>query len=302
MPIRQNLETLKRVFETGLPAVSDLYPGAGVGHLVVGIEVPVKRADGTVSFVLTLSPSLDMFETAIRRQQPPISMIIAVLDREGAIVARIPNPKQFVGQHPLPRFMAQFNREREGVLEATSLEQTSVVTAFSHGERFGWSVAIGVPKADLIEPALQSVERTLAAAGVVLGLSVILALVLARQITRPIGLLRRLAAASDLDTVPMPPSTGLREADEVVEALRGAARERHRIGAVAQRVRGALRESEQSFLICSRMVRCRNGSTIRGRCDSLPSTAPQSTPMATRGTSSSRCRSATSDRPRTSNA
>ena len=47
LPVRPNLELLRRAFATGAPAVSDLYMGAIGPRPVVAIDVPVKRDDGS---------------------------------------------------------------------------------------------------------------------------------------------------------------------------------------------------------------------------------------------------------------
>jgi hypothetical protein len=61
LPVRPNLDSMRRVFATGLPAVSDMYMGAIGPRLVVAIDVPVERDDGSVAYVLSTNPQLDDF-------------------------------------------------------------------------------------------------------------------------------------------------------------------------------------------------------------------------------------------------
>jgi signal transduction histidine kinase len=247
LPVRQNLETTRQVFANGEPAVSNLYRGAVGGRPVVAIDVPVKRADGSVAYVLSVNPRLDDFAEVIRQQQLPPGWVVTVYDRKGVIVARTPSPERFVGRSAGEGLLSRMMVEREGVFDGTSLEGISTVAAFSHAGRFGWAVAIGVPRDELVAPTLRSAIRTLAIGGVLLVMSMVLALFVARQITRPIAALRRLASGVDTDVLSGAPSTGLREADEVVRALCAAEESRRQSKQDEQRARVALTASEEKL-------------------------------------------------------
>src|SRR3546814_16692234 len=57
LPPRKSLDSLRRVFQTGQPVLSDLFTGALTDTPVVAIEVPVKRRDGTVVYDLVPNPT-----------------------------------------------------------------------------------------------------------------------------------------------------------------------------------------------------------------------------------------------------
>ncbi|MGC2412817.1 MAG: PAS domain S-box protein [Stellaceae bacterium] len=80
----------------------------------------------------------------------------------------------------------------------------------------------------LTGPAFTAAMRTLATGGLALAIGLTLALYSARRITGPIQSLRRLAATTDRDTWLDPAPTGLREVDEVAQALRAAENKRRR--------------------------------------------------------------------------
>src|SRR3546814_13971623 len=61
LPPRKSLDSLRRVFQTGQPVLSDLFTGALTDTPVVAIEVPVKRRDGTVVYDLVLNPTPNAF-------------------------------------------------------------------------------------------------------------------------------------------------------------------------------------------------------------------------------------------------
>jgi signal transduction histidine kinase len=247
LPVRPNMEATREVFATGRPAVSNFYIGAIGPRPVVAIDVPVKRDDGSVAYVLSTNPRLDDFAEIIRRQRFPDNWIVSIFDRRGVNVARTPNPERFVGQEAGPLLRDRLLVEREGVSESTTREGTPVVAAFSHSGKFGWAAAIGIPRAELVAPDIRAATQTLAVGSILLALSLALALLVARQITGPIAALRRLAAAGDADATIETAPTGLREADEVVRALRTAQENRRRSEHEKEQARAALHASEEQL-------------------------------------------------------
>src|SRR5579872_6645614 len=99
LPARKDLETLQEVFASGRPVVSGVFLGQVVHRPVIAIDVPVKRADGAVVYVLSLNPGLEDFAQVLRRQQLTEGWLTGVFDQQGITVARIPSGEQFVG-HP----------------------------------------------------------------------------------------------------------------------------------------------------------------------------------------------------------
>jgi signal transduction histidine kinase len=253
LPVRPNLDSTRQVFATGLPVVSDFYMGAVGPRPVVAIDVPVKRADGSVALVLSSNPRLDDFADIIHRRRLPAGWIVSIYDRRGVIVARTPNPEQFVGRRPQQEILDRLAGAREGTFENTSRDAIAVVAAYSHSDQFGWAVAVGAPRADVVAPAEGAAKRTLAGGAVLLALSIALALLLARQINGPIAALGRLVAAQDGDVVLNAAPTGLREADEVVRALRSAEENRRRSERDKELAGAALRESEDKLRQAQKM-------------------------------------------------
>ena len=219
LPARREMATIRQVLATGQPAVSDVFFGIVVQQPLVSIDVPVRRPDGTIVHVLSLNPPFDAFGDTIRQQRLPASWLASVVDNLGVTVTRNRDPDRHIGQKVVPAVLERMAVEPEGILVTTSREGIRVVSAFAEIQPFGWSVAMGVPHDELTTPAVHAALRTLAAAAVVFVLGLLLALVLARQVTRPMATLRRLATTGDRAEILEAPSTGLGEADEVLRAL-----------------------------------------------------------------------------------
>jgi hypothetical protein len=89
LPVRPNVEASAQVFKTGVPAVSDLYMGAIGPRLVVAIDVPVRREDGSVAYVLSTNPQLEDFAAIIREQHLREGGIVSIYDRRGVNVGTL---------------------------------------------------------------------------------------------------------------------------------------------------------------------------------------------------------------------
>ena len=222
LPQRPNIEATKQVFATGSPAISNVYLGVAARRYVVSIEVPVRSPEGNIVYSLSIVPQAEAFADAMRRQDLPPGWPVAIFDRQGVTVARNLSPERFVGEKPGPVLLERLLEKQEDVFFNTSREGIALVTAFSRVETSGWTVAIGVPIAELTAPAIEAAMRTLFVSGTVLALGLLLALVVTRQIVTPIAMLRRLAAAEHRGEILTAPATGLSEADEVVRALQTA--------------------------------------------------------------------------------
>jgi two-component sensor histidine kinase len=161
LPLLVDTETVAAVYDTARPAVSNLRRGPVLQRLIVTVHVPVIH-DGRVVYSLSINPTLESFSDIIHQQRPPEGWVISVFDRAGVNVARTPNPERFVGTKASPSFYPVLMSRNEGVIEATSLEGTPLLTAFSKSPISGWSVAAGIPRATLTQPLWQSLATSLA--------------------------------------------------------------------------------------------------------------------------------------------
>jgi two-component sensor histidine kinase len=254
LPVSRQLENLRRVFVTGLPSVSDVYIGAVVQRPLVAIEVPVRRADESVGLVLAMTPTLETFASVIRNQKPAEGWIIAVLDRAGVRIARIPTDDRLVGRPALPDFLAAWSTHREGVVEAITPDGVPVLAAFSRPSDDGWGVSVAIPTAQLTGPALHSAIAATTIALLMFTLGAWLAFGFSRSVTGPISALRRFAATSnDAGGEPSPAmETGLAEVDEVAVVLRAELR---RTRAAQSSLEIALKERTAALMQRDRLLR-----------------------------------------------
>jgi PAS domain S-box-containing protein len=247
-PIRASMETTREVFETGRPMVSNLFDAASDRRPIVAIDVPVKDSAGKVIYVVSANPNLADFAALLQQQLLSPNWVASVFDGRGVNIARIPNGDRFVGHKAAPSFLATLLSQREGILDTTSLEGTPLLTAFTRSERFGWSIGIGVPRAELTGPALASAMNTLAAGAALLAVGLALALYASRRIAAPIESLRRLATAG-ADPLSGPALTGLPETDEVARALLAAEHDRQRSQRAETMLRDGIKTMREGFAV-----------------------------------------------------
>lgn len=217
LPRRQYLENQEKVFASGRPSVSDLYPGPGLERPVIAIEVPVPGPDGQPRLVLALNPTLDTFSAILREYPPQADWAATVLDRSGLRIGRVPGGQELIGTRPPEQFLVERDSRADGVTRVTSAEGVPLLVAYRRLDDTGWTVAVGSPVANLTGPAWRHALVSLAIGGLLLLLCLAVAQRLASSILRPFAALRDLAASKDEARRYAP--TGLREADEVAEAF-----------------------------------------------------------------------------------
>lgn len=192
LPVRNSLDLMRRVWESGRPAVSDLFRGAATGRHFVAVDVPVLRG-GRVVYDLSLTIPLDAFGALLAEQGMPEGWTASIVDSKAAIVAKRPHSDRLVGTKATSALAAGHAAAREGTLDMTTREGVPVLTAFSRSSVAGWSVSIGIPRSELEAPARRAL---LVSAAVVLGVLLAALLTghaLADRIARPVHALARLA-------------------------------------------------------------------------------------------------------------
>src|SRR6185436_20061332 len=120
-----------------------------------------------------LDPRPDTFVDIIRRHDSRRGVVIAVVDREGTVVARWPDSNRYAGKKVAPELLARLKQAPETTFETTTFDGVSVL-------------AVGTPHAAYLGPLWSSVAVIIMAAALVLLIGLVLARLVARQITAPI--------------------------------------------------------------------------------------------------------------------
>lgn len=163
------------------PAVTGFFLGTLTHAPLTAVCVPVELG-GQVTYVLCGSVLLDHLNQTLGRRALPADWIAATFDRTGKIVARSRDAQRHVGQPGVPTLVAALAASDEGTLETITHDGVAVLTAFSHSNVSGWSVAVGAPRAELIAGVKRSIGWLVGAAVAALAIGMWLGLRLADRI------------------------------------------------------------------------------------------------------------------------
>ncbi len=238
------LATDRKVFETGKPVVSDLYVGT-VTHLhLILIDMPVFQDDSVAS---ALSIALDPAHLSqLLAGSTPPQWTASLVDGHGKIIGRSRQPERYLGREATED-LRRASLGQSGTWTGTTLDGMRVLGAYVLSPLSAWRTAVGIPLT-VVEAPLRQLTLIIVSSGLlVFLLSLALASLVSRTITRPIGSLTM--AATRLGRGEKVPAlvTGLREVDEVARALVAAQTD------VASR-ESALLESEERFKAAVRAV------------------------------------------------
>jgi signal transduction histidine kinase len=213
---------VRRVFDTGMPVVSDLIDGAVSGRKIVSVAVPVFR-DGRVVYYLSMRFTPERLREVLVRQNLPPGWVVSIFDKQGTIVARTHDQDKYVGQRGSRELVRRMLQVKEGRIETDTLEGIPVVAVFSRSAVSDWSVAIGIPRATFTEHLWTPFAWIVAGTLVLLIVGILLARKIGARIADAIhGLLGPARALGRAQPVILPPF-GLVEADEVGRELLRAA-------------------------------------------------------------------------------
>jgi two-component system, sensor histidine kinase and response regulator len=234
---------VRRVFENGQPAISDLFAAADIGQSAITLEVPVF-SNGKVIYSLAMGIFADRLDDILRRQNLPPDWITAIFDSSGTIAARTHKPEQYVGGKESASFLRTSAGVSEGVTEVNSLEGIPILSAFNRSPRSGWAIGIGIPKTTLTGNLWRSMSFNAAVTLALLALSIGMARIISIRINRSIRSLHIPALALGTPELLSIPANEIVEVNDVGQALMKA----------SQMIRERVVEREQGELATQEMA------------------------------------------------
>lgn len=213
-----NADLRREMFASGKPSVGDLFVGPITKTPLVRIQVPVFRG-GEIKYALGVGLALESFSEILQGQRLPPKWIAVILDKSGVIVARTHSPERFVGQKAASTALKAMSESRDGTVDFVSREGIPAIAAFSQSEISKWGVSIGIPVAELPLVSNSYLLASGMGALVLLLIGFGFASYQSSQIARAISGLIPPAVALGLGKAPKFPRLGIREADDVAQAL-----------------------------------------------------------------------------------
>ena len=166
----------QRALESRDSAMSDYHIGGITRRAVLTLAQAVLDISGAVRAVAFASLDLDRMNRVIDEGHLPAGSVLTVIDREGRVLVRFPDPEFWVGENiqdrPLARNMQ--TQQLEGLSKSLGLDEVERLYAYrqlSPGSVASPYVIIGIPKAVVYAESERTLRRNL----IGLGLATLLA-------------------------------------------------------------------------------------------------------------------------------
>jgi len=217
-PVVETRALMREVAITGRPSVSDVRTLPYEQAHVITVSVPVVR-DGRIRYVLTADVPVVQIGDYLHAQQLDADWLGAIVDRRGQVLARSRAGERFVARPAAAALVDGIRATPEGSFHGRTLDGADGFTAYSRAPFTGWTVAIMVPRDELL-PAVRRTLGGLLGLGVVLGgLAAGLALLLGRRIAGSMRELSERARALGRGEAPTAVTSDIAEVKEVAAAL-----------------------------------------------------------------------------------
>lgn len=140
----------REVFETGRPALSDIFADALTADLAISLAVPVMR-DGQVRWALSARFEPRVLSRLLASQDVRPNMVAALMDRNKLIVARNTLHERFYGKAATADLQAASRSAAKGTAILTTLESVRVFAAWEQVP-MGWTLTVGIPQSQIDGP------------------------------------------------------------------------------------------------------------------------------------------------------
>jgi signal transduction histidine kinase/ActR/RegA family two-component response regulator len=225
------------VFDSQKPYVSDLRNGLVSNDLVISVSVPIPSSVGK-KYVLNQTYRADHFNRSLALRPIPKTWIVGLFDSKGISIGRNKDAANLTGKPVRPDLYQASLGAFSGRTRHVTRENIAVYSVFTHTERTGWTVAIGVPESEIELAARQAVAYTAAALGLVFALASLGVLILVRRLTRAVTIAESAARTLGQGRIPAVQPSNVSELDMLQLAL-------HDAGTALSRENAARRQLEQ---------------------------------------------------------
>jgi signal transduction histidine kinase len=234
----------------GYPRVSGYFVGPVTRRATVSVDMlvtPAADREYIASQFIEASHFMQVFDNAAI----PSSWVVTVFDADGISVARNHNAPALVGRPVGPELFKASRATPSGMLIHTTRDHVPVYSTYMRAPLSQWTVAIGVPVAEIEAGARQATVFAALAMLAVLGLAIGIAVVLGRRLKASLDQARLAAHGLARGVLPPPRSTGVREVDLLLDALHRTSTD---LG-LERRARQALEDQREGLLRSEREAR-----------------------------------------------
>jgi signal transduction histidine kinase len=256
MPTPSSLEMMRAVAAGRTTFVSNVFIGTVSRQPAVILAVPVIR-DGRVRYILDFPFPPTQFTRLLEEARLSHGWIAMITDRDGGVVARVPDSEAFVGHKEGAPWRQVTARSDEGFTKGDVLKGPSVYAAYRRSNETGWVVGVAAP-VKLVDSGIRRSLLALSSGGVLLlAVAFGFAYVLAKRIATPIVALAD-SLKGEATTAWPPAESHVTEVEDLRRALQDARRAGHRAElahAARQEAEAANRAKDDFLAVLSHELR-----------------------------------------------
>lgn len=176
-----------------------------------------------------------VLQGVLGRHALPEGANAAIIDRDHKVVARSRDPQKWVGSTVSDALRNRISSQTHGFADLTTLDGVPSLSYLVTAAPYDWSLVVSLPKASLANAAWRVTAQAAAAGACLLLISLLVARIASRRISRPMMTLFDAARELTHERTPADVATGVLEADRVSHAL-------HEAGERAAAAKAALHE------------------------------------------------------------
>ena len=231
------LTTTRRPLETKMPvtgykwvapiidsqksSVSDLRFSSLSKFPVISVDVPVPAASGK-KYLISQVFHAEHFSRLLDSRGISPTWVVGLFGSDGISIARNANVHELVGQPVRPELYRASQQQFSGRTRHVTREGVAVYSVFTHTERTGWTVAIGVPQAEIEAPARRAAWYAALALGLTFALATLVIFTLARRLAHSVEDMVDAAHVLGEGHIPEVIPSGVEEVDTLQSALHEA--------------------------------------------------------------------------------
>lgn len=182
---------------TGVIAIGHVTVDPETGKKILPVAYPVIDQRGRTEMVLLLALDLQVLASSITLPPLPPGSDVMLLDGAGTILARQPDPGEWIGQVITDEgLLNALPRAGRTTVAATSVEGRTSLYGVAPLQKYkGLFVTVGIPRASLFAAAERSFDRQMMSIGAIfLGVLIVVLMMSEFTIRRPLKALQRAVA------------------------------------------------------------------------------------------------------------
>ena len=223
MPPPAAAARVAHALETGTPQISNLIRGAYSQELLVVVDVPVTTAAGK-RYVIAQGFRVKHFNHVLNQVNAPAGWQTGVFDRNGITIARNGTPGAASHDEEGTAFRDAIRDQTVGLIRNASEGDVKLYTVLERSALSGWTVAVGVPEADIEAVARSALLVSALGLLACIGCAAAAALFFVRRLSHSIRMAAQSAHALEGGAAPVETQvSGVVEVDEVQSAILAAA-------------------------------------------------------------------------------